>query len=390
MILSSLLSAGAFGLAAQAFLVVPETNSLPDIEDKAPTTLDTSRQVITLDCSNCPYALNSQRHGSHEWTGNVASDLELDFASADNALTLNDVPFYPIQNPGLPPRLTVSQKKKDKEVSTMEGFDGKLGLSYSVEFNEKKFEENSLVTIIMTIMGLDGQMIQVDIVEIMAIKEADGKVRTFETTIIAKPLTNNPKLTLHSINTIPASPNAPDAKCENILCRVFTKVITSAKKAKASAKGAAHKMKCICMKCMHKLMGGKHHHAGHKDAMGVPHRRPDGTVELPTHIHFKPGHPGVHHHHHHRGFLGAVAIGVRTAVRVVIVPILIGVAFGMAASAIGMLVGQAIVFLWMKFRRSPENGAYERLEVDEKEAPPAYQDVQGAEAMSEKEVEAKA
>jgi len=72
------------------------------------------------------------------------------------------------------------------------------------------------------------------------------------------------------------------------------------------------------------------------------------------------------------------------------VPILIGVAFGMAASAIGMLVGQAIVFLWMKFRRSPENGAYERLEVDEKEAPPAYQDVQGAEAMSEKEVEAKA
>lgn len=87
-----------------------------------------------------------------------------------------------------------------------------------------------------------------------------------------------------------------------------------------------------------------------------------------------------------------MATVLRTMVKVVLMPILIGVAFGMAASAIGMLVGQAVVFLWLKFRRSPENGAYERVEADEKEAPPAYQDVHGAgaEAINEKEVEAKA
>ena len=86
-----------------------------------------------------------------------------------------------------------------------------------------------------------------------------------------------------------------------------------------------------------------------------------------------------------------MAMVLRTTVKVVFVPILIGVAFGMAASAIGMLVGQAVIFLWMKFRRTPETGTYVRVETDEKELPPpAYQDVESVEAMSEKEVEAKA
>lgn len=392
MIFSSLLSAGTFGLAAQAFLVVPETNGLPEIRHKTPTTLDTSKQVVNVDCSTCPYALNSQRNGAHEWTGNVASELELNFASTDDTLKLNDVVFYPLQNPALPPRLSVVQKKKDGEVSTMEGFEGKVGLSYSMEYNEKKFEDNSLVTIVMTIMGLEGQMIKVDNVEIKAIKKADGKVSPPSLTTSPPPQTNNTQMTLHSITTVPASPNAPDAKCENILCRVFTKVITSMNKAKASAKGAAHKMKCVCMRCFHKLTGHKHpHHTNHKGGLAAPHRLPDGTIELPTHIQFKP--MGGHHAnmYHHKGFFTRMGMVLRTTVKVVFVPVLIGVAFGMAASAIGMLVGQAVVFLWMKFRRAPETGAYERVETDEKEVPPpAYQDMQGVEAMSEKEVEDKA
>ena len=82
---------------------------------------------------------------------------------------------------------------------------------------------------------------------------------------------------------------------------------------------------------------------------------------------------------------------LRTTFRVVLVPILIGVAFGMAASAIGMLVGQAVVFLWMKYRGTSRKAAYQPLDTDEKDAPPAYQDVdQCAEAFNEKEVDAKA
>ena len=87
-----------------------------------------------------------------------------------------------------------------------------------------------------------------------------------------------------------------------------------------------------------------------------------------------------------------MAMVLATTVKVVFVPILIGVVFGMVASAVGMLVGQAIVFLWMRFRGNKRQTMYQPLETEEKDEPPAYQDVatQGVESLSEKEVEAKA
>lgn len=86
-----------------------------------------------------------------------------------------------------------------------------------------------------------------------------------------------------------------------------------------------------------------------------------------------------------------MATVLRTTFKVVFVPILIGVGFGMVASAIGMLAGQAVVFLWMKYRGTSREAVYEPLDTDEKEAPPAYQDVhQVPEALNEKEVDAKA
>jgi hypothetical protein len=387
MFLRSLLTVGALAVAAQAFLI-PEIDSTPNADDVVPTILNHDTQTINLDCSTCPYALNTNRNGGHEWTADVESDLEMKFDSDGEALTFNGVPFYPISNPTLPPTLLVSQKKKDGQDLKFEGFNGNLRLSYSMEYDEKKFQgEHSLVTVVMTIMGLDGQMVRIDNVEIKAIKNSDGKVSPPPRYQYAQtPQTNISQLTLHSITTIAPSPDSPDAKCENILCRVFTKLLTGMNKAKASAKGAAHKMKCFCVKCFHKLTG--HKHPQHDKGMhGVPHRRPDGTMELPSHIHTKPGHNG--HHHHHKGFFGRTVSVLRTTFKVVFVPILIGVAFGMAASALGMLVGQAVVFLWMKFRRTPE-AAYEPLDTDEKEAPPAYQDLPASEAVSEKEVQAKA
>ncbi|KAF6239647.1 hypothetical protein HO173_002193 [Letharia columbiana] len=367
-----------FATSSLAFLI-PEINTEDQPKsDFLPTFIETNSRTVNLDCSTCPFALSSQRNGAHEWTDDVESELEMKFGTEGKTLKLNGVPFYPMSNPTIPPTLYVSQSKKDGQSSNMEGYDGNLRLSYSMEYEEKKFEDNSLVTVLMTVMGLDGQMIKVENIEVTAIKEQDGT------------------LILHSTKTVPVSPDSPDAKCETILCRVFTKVITGMAKAKASAKTAGHKMKCFCMKCFHKLTGHKnhphpHHHKG-AGKHGMPHRLPDGTMELPelsSHIHFKPHSHG--HHHHHKGFVHRMAMILRTTFKIVFVPILIGVAFGMAASAIGMLVGQVIVFLWMKYRGTSREAAYEPLDTDEKEAPPAYQDIhQGAEALNEKEVDAKA
>jgi len=66
---------------------------------------------------------------------------------------------------------------------------------------------------------------------------------------------------------------------------------------------------------------------------------------------------------------------------------MIGVGAGMAASAIGMLVGQMICMVWMRFRRSSRGaGRYARVEqmeiveeegrLSEEEAPPKYEDVE--------------
>lgn len=393
MLLSTTLLFAPLSLA----ILIPEFDreSQPT-SDFLPTFIDNNSQTINLDCSTCPFALSSLRDGAHEWTDDVESELEMKFETEGKALKFNGVSFFPMSNPTLPPTLYVSQSKKDGQSSNMEGYDGNLRLSYSMEYDEKKFEDNSVVTVLMTVMGLDGQMIKVDNIEITALKQQDGTVRPQPYDALFQNIKANViQLILHSTKTIPFSPDSPDAKCETILCRVFTKVITGIARAKASAKTAGHKMKCFCMKCFHKLAGHKnhphphpHHHKG-PGKHGMPHRLPDGTMELPSHIQFKPH--GHGHHHHHKGFVHRMAMVFRTTFKVVFVPILIGVAFGMAASAIGMLVGQAVVFLWMKYRGTSRQAAYEALDTDEKEAPPAYQDfTPAAEALSEKEVDAKA
>lgn len=71
---------------------------------------------------------------------------------------------------------------------------------------------------------------------------------------------------------------------------------------------------------------------------------------------------------------------------IVLFPILVGIAFGVTASAVGMLVGQLVVFLWVKYRRTDGEATYERVETDEKDELPAYEESEGLEVqVAEKE-----
>ena len=172
MLLSTTLLCATSSLA----FLIPEINNDDQPINFLPASIKADSQNVNLDCSTCPFALNSQRNGLHEWTNNVESELGMTFESGGKALKLNGVPFYPIANPIVPPTLYVSQSKKDGQSSNMEGYDGNLRLSYSMEYDEKKFEDNTLVTVLVTVMGLDGQMINVDNVEVTAIKQEDGTV----------------------------------------------------------------------------------------------------------------------------------------------------------------------------------------------------------------------
>lgn len=176
MLLPSVLSTAALAWTANAFLLPPDI--LPTTLDKTthkpvvPSTLgDHNSQIVKLDCSSCPYALNSRRHGLHEWTQNVKSDLELELTTEGKSLKLNGVPFYTAGGRFAPAPLSAKQIKKSDNGGTssnkMEGYNGNLRLSYSLEIqNVVRGEDGAATEILMTIMGLDTQMINVDDIKI--------------------------------------------------------------------------------------------------------------------------------------------------------------------------------------------------------------------------------
>lgn len=180
MLLSSILSTGTLALTTSAFLIPGDTEAAVkafEHPDLVRIQQQEDSQTVRLDCSTCPFALNSERHGSHEWTNDVASDLELTFNTDGRSINFNGVPFFPIAAPGLPPTLKALQIKKENQPN-FEGSSKDLKLSYSLEYYTRDFKDsNSLVTVVMTIMGLDGQMIKVDDVEIKVIKDSNGEVR---------------------------------------------------------------------------------------------------------------------------------------------------------------------------------------------------------------------
>jgi hypothetical protein len=93
---------------------------------------------------------------------------------------------------------------------------------------------------------------------------------------------------------------------------------------------------------------------------------------------------------HHGGWERTVS----RIVRFILVPAVLGVLAGLAASALGMLAGQIVVFLWQRRRRSTPTENVEQGTVSEKqglmtqasdELPPAYSDNEAVEVSDTKQ-----
>jgi hypothetical protein len=129
--------------------------------------------------------------------------------------------------------------------------------------------------------------------------------------------------------------------------------------------------------------GKKEHSGEHRGPFGghrgpfSGHRSQDDDGRHPDH-----GHHGKHHRGHRLGHM------LHQTLRFFIVPALLGVIGGLLASAVGMLVGQFIVFIWTRFHHCGRRGSNRIIEVtvqeDEKDAlvletedlPPQYTDVE--------------
>lgn len=174
MLVPTLVSAG-FALTANAFLLPPEVaNNYEAAKNHiTPKLVNPQSRDITVDCSNCPFALASQRNGLHEWTHSVKSDLELKFTAENDQLKLNGVPFYPVTLPLTPAPLSVKQIKKpeDEQLVPHQGYDGDLSLSYSIEVHDMKGSIGSeqgvtASEITFSILGLDNEVAHVDDIKI--------------------------------------------------------------------------------------------------------------------------------------------------------------------------------------------------------------------------------
>lgn len=182
--LTTVLSTATLALTANAFLIPLEIAD--DVEatkaaNLIPSIVDHNTQTLNLDCSTCPFALATERHGVHEWTNDVKSDLEMKFAADNKHLTLNGKTLYPVTINHLPGELFATQVEKESDTSKeFKGYNGDLKLSYTLEIPQpQKMDGVEMVSIVMSILALDGQMVKVDNVEIRALKEADGSVSVF-------------------------------------------------------------------------------------------------------------------------------------------------------------------------------------------------------------------
>ena len=185
MIPLSVLSTALLACAANAFLVPVEIADKVDFSkapNGAPSIFNHNSQTVKVDCSTCPFAVSSERHGRHEWTNGVKNDLILDISAKGSELLLNGQHVYPVQPKSLPLPVTVTQKKQADEDSEVTPFGGDLKLSYSLSMGPDKpwvepgMEDLSLAEITLTLLGIDGEMITVDDIKLKVIKTAEGEV----------------------------------------------------------------------------------------------------------------------------------------------------------------------------------------------------------------------
>ena len=179
-------------------------------------------------------------------------------------------------------------------------------------------EDANIVCIILTILDLEGRAVKVDTLQIDLLSNQNG-VSIARTTVIPFEQT-------------------PGAKCSSSLCRVRAIVATRLQALVESTRKHAHKASAWIKSGCHSQ---KH--------AGDPH-----------------GDTGGDHGHRHGGRLRhtmhRTAHLLHRTLRFFIVPALLGVVGGLFASALGMLVGQALVFLWVRLGRGRR---CEQIEIEE-------------------------
>ncbi|KAL1871492.1 hypothetical protein Plec18167_007052 [Paecilomyces lecythidis] len=354
MIVASLLAAGALSLRAAAFLVVPEVDSVSTPFPK--TVQPHAVSQVSLKCTECPFP-DRNADGEVTWTDGFDTALDLNVSvENENALVINGNQVFPPP----PPPLSINAVQR-RIADGRESTPIPLGFALEVEPLVAPMDEPGpeLLSLRFTVLDLAGHPVPLSTVVIALIKDESGSLFLVKTDV------EEPKTDIVSWRQCRGKP-----KCLQTL--LFSRVRSLVESAKARM-----------MKAKARLMGSKGCHGGSRFPMDAA-RPPRPMFEEFGRPHRRP-HPGGRHHFHHMHRSGWERTFSRVF-RFILVPAVLGVLAGLVASALGMLVGQVVVFLWLRYRRSTTDRSVSAVEEGddmEKEAliaeptddlPPEYDD----------------
>lgn len=190
MLLPTLLTTSALAITASAFLIPAEVadaavEATNVVDPKIVNDID-PKSLIGLPCTNCPYALASERNGKHEWINGVPNMLMLSLATEDKHLILNDIPIYPISKDirAVPSAKQLKWGSTAEDVAALDekvgsGYGGELILSYSFEFVKEQLLEDTDVKVLETkfqVLAIDSEIVEVPVMIIQMHKQSDGEV----------------------------------------------------------------------------------------------------------------------------------------------------------------------------------------------------------------------
>ncbi|KAJ5495090.1 hypothetical protein N7539_000206 [Penicillium diatomitis] len=339
---SLMLLGGAAVLPASSMLIPPEMeHQMEPVQDGFmnvhPVILaDAHHAMVSVPCQDCPFREvdhegvatwvegKSPSLPSHPLIGRERPPLNksvlthdsgqmLDFSIEDNLLLANGRQIFPPVDPG---PLRAIQQLQDGQISEP------MALGYALEMmpleTSDKDAGSEIYDVRLTILDLERHPVPVDTVAVTLLQAPDGELFIAKTKI--EP-------------TAPPSSDLSWKKCDGKVACLRELAIARVRGLLAAAKGrvaaAAGKT------------GRKGCHGKHNPAKGM------GAFSEFEKEHHWGGHR--HHHHHHRPH-GAFVRTFRRIIHFIIVPALVGILAGVAASSIGMLIGQAVVFMWRRYR----------------------------------------
>ncbi|KKY19644.1 hypothetical protein UCDDS831_g05303 [Diplodia seriata] len=345
-----------FGLCATLALAAPSAAFLIPwtvdgvLPNREFNLVDTSSQLLTLDCPGCPFAGTSE--DDLVWVQGIDNSLLLNFSVVDtHRVELNGVPLYPPSFDTIPQPIPVYQVRADIPLTDIRANIGKytdkpLRISaYALEIDPSvtSSDGDELVPMTLQLSSLEAHRIGVPALSVKLIKHIEGEISIMPITVAAP---------IHG-----SKPQQDDKECESwpVLCK-WRAMITDRIQ---GMKGGLEKVKGGCMK-------GRPHGAG----------RPSEAQEEPHHHHRPHGPHGIMRHHR-----SSPVAQFFTTIGRIMIPIAIGISIGAFTYALGWLLGCIIALAYVKIQQRRGKG-YAPVALDEeeavtkedipKEAPPVY------------------